>query len=360
MEHLTQRDIRALVACVAEISALRDLDAFRDHVVRAIAKVIPAEVIAYTEIGLGQPTARVFHPAHVVTSDLMQTFEHHKHEHPLIRHFSENPQARAAKISDFLTQREFHRFGLYNEFFRKIDVEHQIVIGLPAPPPRVGGVALSRSGPDFSERDRMLLSVLQPHIVQAHRNAASFSQIKQEATLALAGLEEIGRGIVLLGPGGAVRFATRLARQWLTSYFGRPGMRAKRLPGALQRWVKFQVTTVGRPGDVSSTGKPLVVEGPENRLVVRLIPADGGSLLLLQQQHTVPRPASLEVLGLSRREAEVLAWVAQGKTDAAIGVILSLSPRTVGKHLEHIYERLGVENRLAAATLAFTTPLPTF
>jgi len=56
----------------------------------------------------------------------------------------------------------------------------------------------------------------------------------------------------------------------------------------------------------------------------------------------------------------VLAWVAQGKTDADIGAILRLSPRTVAKHLEHIYERLGVENRLAAAALAYTTPLATF
>ena len=357
MGHLAQRDIRALVACVAEIYALRDLDAFRDHVVRAISKVVPAEIITYTEVGLhGEPTARVLHPARVVPSDLLQTFEHYKHEHPLIRHFSEHPQARVAKISDFLTQREFHRLGLYNEFFRKIDVEHQVVIGLPAPPPRVGGVALSRIGPDFSERDRMLLSVLQPHIVQAHRNAESFSQVKREATLVLTGLEEIGRGIVLLGPDGGIRLATRLARQWLTTYFGHPALRAKRLPETLQRWVKFQETIVSSSGDVFSARKPLVVEGQESRLIVRLIPADGGSVLLLQQQHTVLRPASLEPLGLSRREAEVLAWVAQGKTDAAIGAILSLSPRTVAKHLEHIYERLGVENRSAAAALAFTTP----
>src|SRR2546427_9045447 len=271
--------------------ALRDLDAFRDYVVRAISKVVPAEVIAYAEIGLrGQPTSRVLHPARVVMSDLMQAFEHHKHEHPLIRHFSENPQARVAKISDFLTQREFHRLGLYNEFFRKIDVEHQVVIGLPAPPPRVAGVALGRSGPDFSERDRMLLSVLQPHIVQAHRNAESFSQVKREATLALTGLEEIGQGIVLLGQDGGIKLATRLARQWLTTYFGHPTLRAKRLPGALQRWVKFQETTVSRSGDVFSARRPLVVECRQNRLVVRLIPADGGSFLLLQQQHTVLKP----------------------------------------------------------------------
>jgi DNA-binding CsgD family transcriptional regulator len=355
---LAQRDIRALLTCLPKMYALRDLDAFRDHVVRAISKIVPTEVIAYTEVGLhGQPTALVLHPGRSVPSDLMFAFEHHKHEHPLIKHFSANPRGGVAKISDFLTQREFHRLGLYNEFFRKVDVNHQIAIGLPAPAPRVVGIALSRNGSDFSERDRLLLSVLQPHIVQAYRNAESFSQIKREATLILEGLEEIGRGVVLLGPDGGIRLATRLARQWLTSYFGHAALRAKRLPEALQRWVKFQEATVNGSGDVLSALKPLMVEGQEDRLVVRLIPADGGSLLLLEQRHTALRPASLEPLGLSGRESEVLAWVAQGKTDAVIGVILSLSPRTVAKHLEHIYQRLGVENRSAAAAVALTTPL---
>ena len=101
------------------------------------------------------------------------------------------------------------------------------------------------------------------------------------------------------------------------------------------------------------------MEGEDRRLVVRLIPASGGGLLLLEQRHTAPSPASFESLGLSRREAEVLAWVAQGKTDAVIGTILSLSSRTVAKHLEHIYQRLGVENRSAAVALALTTPLAT-
>ena len=52
---------------------------------------------------------------------------------------------------------------------------------------------------------------------------------------------------------------------------------------------------------------------------------------------------------LSMREHEVLSWVAQGKTNAEIGTILSLSPRTVQKHLEHIFQKLGVETRTAAA-----------
>ncbi len=56
----------------------------------------------------------------------------------------------------------------------------------------------------------------------------------------------------------------------------------------------------------------------------------------------------LEEKGLTRREVEVLEWVARGKTNSEIGLILSISPRTASKHLEHIYTKLGVESRTAA------------
>ncbi|NMZ43417.1 response regulator [Pseudomonas oryzihabitans] len=55
---------------------------------------------------------------------------------------------------------------------------------------------------------------------------------------------------------------------------------------------------------------------------------------------------------LTGREVEVLHWVACGKTNRDIGDILGLSPRTVNKHLEHVYVKLGVETRTATATLA--------
>ncbi len=65
---------------------------------------------------------------------------------------------------------------------------------------------------------------------------------------------------------------------------------------------------------------------------------------------TSPKP--LEQLGLSAREAEILFWVAQGKTNSESGQILSISSATVKKHLEHIYEKLGVESRNAATLRA--------
>jgi len=57
-------------------------------------------------------------------------------------------------------------------------------------------------------------------------------------------------------------------------------------------------------------------------------------------------------LGLTAREAEVLYWVVKGKTNRDIGDILGTSPRTVTKHFEHVFEKLGVETRTAAAALA--------
>jgi DNA-binding CsgD family transcriptional regulator len=57
-------------------------------------------------------------------------------------------------------------------------------------------------------------------------------------------------------------------------------------------------------------------------------------------------------LAVTEREAEVLLWVARGKSNRDIAEILDLSPRTVNKHLEQIYAKLGVENRASAAALA--------
>lgn len=71
------------------------------------------------------------------------------------------------------------------------------------------------------------------------------------------------------------------------------------------------------------------------------------------QRNSILKADVLEGLGLTPREAEVLACVAQGKSNSEIAVILGMNMLTVKKHLEHIFRKLGVENRTAAAMLAF-------
>lgn len=55
---------------------------------------------------------------------------------------------------------------------------------------------------------------------------------------------------------------------------------------------------------------------------------------------------------LTEREGEVLYWVSQGKSNKELAMILGISPRTVNKHLESVFEKMLVENRTSAANMA--------
>ena len=74
------------------------------------------------------------------------------------------------------------------------------------------------------------------------------------------------------------------------------------------------------------------------------------------EEQTVLEPTVLERFGLTCREAEVLLWVAEGKSDWEISVNLRVSARTVQKHLEHIFTKLGVETRTAAVAWVYRVP----
>ncbi|MEM7010176.1 MAG: helix-turn-helix transcriptional regulator [Verrucomicrobiota bacterium] len=52
---------------------------------------------------------------------------------------------------------------------------------------------------------------------------------------------------------------------------------------------------------------------------------------------------------LTKRQLEILKWIAEGKSNSEIAIILEISPRTVEKHCENIFEKLGVDSRLAAS-----------
>ena len=81
----------------------------------------------------------------------------------------------------------------------------------------------------------------------------------------------------------------------------------------------------------------------------------GETMLLLEQRSdSAGTPSRLAQAALTPREAEVLSWLAKGKTNRDIGDILGMSHRTVNKHLEHVFEKLGVETRAAAAALAIS------
>jgi DNA-binding CsgD family transcriptional regulator len=74
--------------------------------------------------------------------------------------------------------------------------------------------------------------------------------------------------------------------------------------------------------------------------------------MTLQEKLNLFDPQSLKSMGLTQRETEVLAWVAEGKSNTDVGVILGIRSVTVKKHLEHFFQKMGVETRTVAVAFA--------
>jgi DNA-binding CsgD family transcriptional regulator len=122
------------------------------------------------------------------------------------------------------------------------------------------------------------------------------------------------------------------------------------LPAVLNDWVRSQKDRLHRLEPLI----PLIVEKTA-RLIVRLFLGSDQIMLMMTQETTTIAPERLRVLNLSVRETDVLALVADGRSNGEIGAILGMSARTVQKHLEHVFQKLGVENRTAAAMRAWRT-----
>jgi DNA-binding CsgD family transcriptional regulator len=358
MERLTRRDLRSLFDCLREVYAIRSLSAFPACVISTLRRVVPTDIISYNEVNVGlQRFTTLTEPREAINfPDGLEIFRQHIPEHPLIAYYGRTRDGRARKISDLVTQSQFHQSGLYSEFFRKVKVEHQMAFTLPVQPPLLIGIALNRSRSDFTERDRLCLDLLRPHLIQAYRNAEAFTEGARRLVLLEQAMDAGGLGVVILTREEHVRFATPQAQRWLAKYFSGPRQRGGRLPETLRRWVRHQEALFAGGDDIPLRSEPLRVERQGTQLVVRLLCEPGQNFLILEERLTAVRPGALESFGLTRREAEVLAWVAEGKTNAEIGRIFGTSPRTVAKHLEHVYQKLGVETRTAAARLAFTVP----
>lgn len=353
MDRLTPKQLRDLLDFLRAGYTCHDQEAFVTHLLSGISTLIPSEVTSYTEIDLRtgpvEASTRVM-PADARFPEDREIFATHMAEHPIVTYWQQTGDGRALKISDFLTQRQFHRLGLYQEFYRQEGVEDQMTMMLPARPPRMIGIGLHRGRRTFLERDRLLLNLLRPHLVQVHSNTQAVSAIQQEVRLLRQGLEASGQEMVSLTKDGRVRMMTPRAHRWLATYFG--PTKTEQLPDGLRAWVSHQEAVLGCADDVPPPREPLRVDRNGTCLLVRhLCEAEHCLLLLEERQQAAREPISFAQDGLTRREAEVLQWVAQGKTNVEIGCILDMSPQTVKKHLQHIFDKLGVETRTAAAAL---------
>jgi len=167
---------------------------------------------------------------------------------------------------------------------------------------------------------------------------------------ARAALDVSGRYLLAVNSAGKIMWATPQAQKLLSDTLGPDSDDDVVLPDPIPQWL--DQARKGKPG--SKAAIMAALPGDE-QLRLQYMGKLGANefLLRLARDSGTETPAEFSSeLGLTTREGEVLSWLSKGKTNRDIAQILGLSPRTVDKHLEQIYSKLGVENRTAAAAIA--------
>jgi DNA-binding NarL/FixJ family response regulator len=166
---------------------------------------------------------------------------------------------------------------------------------------------------------------------------------------ARAALDVSGRFLLAVNRSGHIMWSTPQAQKLLADSLSGASGDELVLPEPLQQWLE-------QAQNGKSGAKAQAVSFPDHpELKLHYLGNAGPNefLLRLAKDTAANLPAEFSSeLGLTTREGEVLSWLSKGKTNRDIAQILGLSPRTIDKHLEQIYAKLGVENRTAAAAIA--------
>jgi DNA-binding NarL/FixJ family response regulator len=317
---LTSGQLHRALHATAELAELRDLEQFPGRVTELMRKLIPCEHCGYNAIDLDTGDAIVVaNPGEVVFDGGPQTLARLGHQNPMIVRALAGEQS-VQRLSDHITRRELHRTQLYEDVYRRISLEYQLGLQLP---PEVGrslgrarrfiGVSLARYHRDFSQADMLMLELLRPHF------AATLERLHELALTraVLAAAQADGdRWVVLVDRQQIVGWASDEAQHALGARAGEPlklkqEFRVRRVPNVHPELDALHIARVGHR-DLES----------------------------------------LRRLGLTRRQAEVLALATQGLSAQEIADELTLSRRTVEKHFDAIYGRLGVNTRAQAIAAA--------
>jgi DNA-binding response OmpR family regulator/DNA-binding CsgD family transcriptional regulator len=167
-----------------------------------------------------------------------------------------------------------------------------------------------------------------------------------------AALDATGRFLLATDLHGRLLWSTPKAKELLSELFPAPQDSSAALPSAVvERLMRLRQ-------EGSTAPRRSIIDVGSRRLEISVLSRIGPDELLfrLTELNAAAEEQVLQqALQLTSRESEVLLWISRGKANREIGEILTISPRTVNKHLEQIFVKLGVENRASAAARATRT-----
>jgi len=279
-------------------------------------------------------------------------------EHPLYSQLcNETPDTfEVGRWSDGTTLGELQRTAIYKSYYRFLGVRDQIDLTCCNHAGSIIGLAFSRTGRNFSDSERDWVQLLGAHLRVALKEATVREELQEKLTFKKMALD--GTGIIIASDSGKVIYETSEASDLIREYFRFTSKQV--LPPELCNWINKKPDVAKLYSKNSKDGRLLCKCGPSVMWPgggVGRITGTGGSecrvyRLRLEEEKWSASLAIFREFGFTAREAEVLQWIISGKRNREIAIIQGTSPRTIGKHVEHIIAKLGVETRTAAAVQA--------
>jgi DNA-binding CsgD family transcriptional regulator len=335
-------EARAALAVAADLAACRrpqDLEA----ALTGLPGLLGAEYAGAGELRRGGDGIGVLPQVtqpYAFDADALADWAAHHHQHPVLGRL---PDAEVRSYSDFLSAREWRKLGIYSAY-RRLGLRGELSLHLASDARRSAVLTVHRVDRGFGARERELLETLAPHLRAAYVRLEQGQEAERWRAALESGLARAGACVVLADADGSILGADAGAEDVLERWFG-----ARRRPEALPEELVDWVEGAG----AGASARPFVRARDGRRLEISLASDAEERLLVLRERRTgAPDPAELaEAFPVTRRQAEVLALLGEGRSDAEIAHRLGISVRTVGHHVEHILDRLGVSNRTAAAGL---------
>lgn len=240
---------------------------------------------------------------------------------------------RVTFISDRVSQRRFRDTGLWNEVYIHLRAKDQLMLGGAITREEVWTLGLNRIGRNFGPRDRELGQFLQPRLTRLFQRHTQRERARTSAEV----LAAANTSFLVVDSRGCILEFSPGARD-LLAVTRTPLPANNRIPDLRRIW-----------GSGLPPGSVIRHSVGALEAVATTAALDRPALVLLGHRDTTGKAQLAQPL--TAREAETLHWLSEGKTNTEIGRLLGISPRTVAKHCEHLFAKLGVENRLGAALL---------
>jgi DNA-binding CsgD family transcriptional regulator len=355
MARLSQQDQDAVLEALRDLYAETDLARLRPLMLRLVSRLVANDWASFNEI------AREDHRS-VINIRIPDSVEIQNRAPGLLACVGEHPRLKLAPIgsfaaytmSDFLPWRDFARTTMFNDYYRYVGVRYQLFFTFDGGHGPFRGIAINRRHRDFSARDRSVLDLVSRHFGQAHANAARFERLQLVAT---AFEEPRGSALEMtlnLSADYRVEGLSEAGRRWIELHLGIAFHEGLPAPEPLRRWLRSEQDLRNQPGFLQEPRPLLRMFGSTGAITARFVVQDADGRMLLFLKSTAPEtPVAKPCLPeLTARENEVLSWIARGKSNPEIAIILGLSVRTVYKHVENLFAKIGVETRAQAMVRA--------